>query len=279
MPALDGIKSRIKSVEATAKITSAMELVATAKLKKAKDVFAEVGNYTNIVFEKVNQLLVQIDPKTSKYLAQKEGSTLWIMITSDLGLCGGYNNNLFRSIKDQMGDNDKIIVVGNKGIGLTRHFTQVYKTYANTGGKVDYDIARSITNDVLGAINTKSLNIATVKLAYTHFVNNISFEPTVKQLLPAQKPEGVQVAKTDYTFEPDPVGVLDALIPLYVEALVYGYGAESHLSEQASRKMAMENATDNASELKKDLTIQYNRARQANITQEISEIIAGAEAI
>lgn len=201
------------------------------------------------------------------------------MITSDLGLCGGYNNNLFRAMKDQMGSHDKLIVVGNKGIGMTRHYSQVFKTYANTGGKVDYNVARQITNDVLGALNMKDLNITTVKLGYTHFVNNISFEPSIKQILPAVAPEGVKVAKTDYTFEPNPQGVLEALIPLYIEALVYGFGAESHLSEQASRKMAMENATDNARELKKDLSIQYNRARQANITQEISEIVAGAEAL
>lgn len=202
-----------------------------------------------------------------------------MIITSDLGLCGGYNNNLLRALKPQLGAHDKIIAVGNKGVGMTKHFNQLYKPYPNTGGNVDYEVARQITNDILAALAIDELNITTVKIGYTHFVNNISFEPTFKQMLPAVAPEGVQIVKTDYTFEPSPAAVLDALIPLYIEALVYGYGAESHLSEQASRKMAMENATDNAKELKKELSIQYNRARQANITQEISEIVAGAEAL
>lgn len=280
MASLDVIKSRKKSVEATQKITSAMELVATAKLKRARERFERVNAYSNLVFARVNELLASVDVSNNPYLEERDGNTLFVIVTSDLGLCGGYNNNALKLLRENMKQGDKTILVGNKAINSFRAKSNTpYTEYGNLGGTVEYDIVGNIVKDIQMAYSEEGSTITSVKLIYTKFINNVTFEATMEQLLPASMPEGQEVEVKDFEFEPSAEKVFEGVIPLYLGAVIYGRAAESSLSEQASRRTAMENANDNATEIIEELDIQYNRIRQANITQEISEIIAGAEAI
>ncbi len=280
MASLDAIKTRIESVEATKKITSAMELVATAKLKKARERFEQIDEYSTLVYTKINELLSSMDDKNSKYLNDVEGNTLFVLVTSDMGLCGGYNANALKLYREMSKPGDQVIAIGNKAINnFKANNISPQTVYANTKGSVEYCVANQVTQDIQSIFEDESFNITKVQLIYTKFINNVTFEATALQLLPAVADESKEVSKIDYTFEPSAKDVFENMIPLYLKSVIYGKAAESYLSEQAARRSAMENANDNAKELIETLDIQYNRIRQANITQEISEIVAGADAI
>jgi len=212
----------------------------------------------------------------------KAGPTLFIIITSSLGLCGAYNANIIKSIRAQLQEKDELVIVGNKGISYFRRIGRVraMDLPVDPIGE-EFNMATLIAKFLMDRILTEE--ISQVKLVYTHYINSITFSAETLQLLPVEAHAIKNFEPEHYTkdtlFEPSPSAVLDRLIPMYVEAVLYGKILEAHVSEQASRRTAMENATDNAEEIKESLNLKFNKLRQAAITQEISEVVAGANAL
>lgn len=273
-------KRRIKSVNSTKKITKAMELVSTSKLKRCRDAFDRNSVYTSETLELVQEVLANVKNVDNQYLVKKDiKSKLYIVITSNLGLCGGYNANVYSLVKDNVDlENDYLITLGSKG-----------NSYFNKRG---YNIVHSINEETTGfeqeaskQIASKALEMFTnnsvgeVHIIYTKFVNSLTFRAEDLKLLPVEVVEKEVSGPTqELMIEPDANEVLNELLPFYFNSVIYGSLIESHVSEQASRRTAMENATDNAEEISGKLLIQYNKARQSAITQEITEVVAGANA-
>ena len=273
-------KRRIKSVNSTKKITKAMELVSTSKLKRCRDAFDRNSVYTSETLDLVQEVLSNVKNVDNQYLVKKDiKSKLYIVITSNLGLCGGYNANVYSLVKDNVDlENDYLITLGSKG-----------NSYFNKRG---YNIVHSINEETTGfeqeaskQIASKALEMFTnnsvgeVHIIYTKFVNSLTFRAEDLKLLPVEVVEKEVSGPTqELMIEPDANEVLNELLPFYFNSVIYGSLIESHVSEQASRRTAMENATDNAEEISGKLLIQYNKARQSAITQEITEVVAGANA-
>lgn len=273
-------KRRIKSVNSTKKITKAMELVSTSKLKRCRDAFDRNSVYTSETLDLVQEVLSNVKNVDNQYLVKKDiKSKLYIVITSNLGLCGGYNANVYSLVKDNVDlENDYLITLGSKG-----------NSYFNKRG---YNIVHSINEETTGLeqeaskqIALKALEMFTnnsvgeVHIIYTKFVNSLTFKAEDLKLLPVEvEKKEVSGPTQELMIEPDANEVLNELLPFYFNSVIYGSLIESHVSEQASRRTAMENATDNAEEISGKLLIQYNKARQSAITQEITEVVAGANA-
>ena len=273
-------KRRIKSVNSTKKITKAMELVSTSKLKRCRDAFDKNSVYTSETLDLVQEVLANVKNVDNQYLVKKDiKSKLYIVITSNLGLCGGYNANVYSLVKDNVDiENDYLITLGSKG-----------NSYFNKRG---YNIIQSINEETTGLeqeaskqVALKALEMFTnnlvgeVHIIYTKFVNSLTFRAEDLKLLPVEVLEKeVSGPIKELMIEPDANEVLNELLPFYFNSVIYGSLVESHVSEQASRRTAMENATDNAEEISGKLLIQYNKARQSAITQEITEVVAGANA-
>lgn len=281
---LQATKRRIRSVSSTRKITKAMELVSTSKLKKAKNRYEEVNSYTDEIMSIVGNILsLKIDSDCEYLKENTSNKSLCIVVTSSLGLCGGYNSNVFKTVLNEVSKDDTdLIVVGSKGYSYFKNRGyQINNLFLeDTTGK-EYEVARQISNEVLKLFLEQKYG--KIKLVYTRYVNSVTFQPTIVSLLPVSKKEVIKTSNDatmhkDTLFEPDATTILNALIPMYFESTLYGKFVESHVAEHASRRMAMENATDNADEIINDLKLQFNKARQTSITQEITEVVAGADA-
>lgn len=278
---MQSIKRRMKSVESTKKITKAMQLVATSKLRKTRNQLEELKPYYSMVQETVAEILESNKGRIDNpYLKEnKEGKTAYIVMTSSLGLCGGYNANVFKTIANEIQNDDLVYMIGTKGASYLSHRHIEYNNdYLNLNTSLDFkEIVR-----LVGELTTmyKNKEISKIKIIYTEFVNNLTFTPRVVTLLPVDTSEfkDIEVTKKYTVFEPSPSDVLNQLLPMYLQSVVYGYLVESVTSENASRRTSMENATDNAQELIDNLLLKYNQARQTAITNEISEIVAGANA-
>ncbi|MBM6840561.1 F0F1 ATP synthase subunit gamma [[Clostridium] spiroforme] len=276
------IKRRIKSVESTKKITKAMELVATSKLRKTRNQLDELKPYYQGVRETCAEILASNKTiKDSAYLAEnKADQDVYIVISSSLGLCGGYNANVFKAVKDVIKDDDYIYAIGNKGVHYFQrnHKGKVDTKYANLNTTLSFDDIVKLVGEVTAMYRHKE--IGSIKIVYTEFVNNLTFTPRIVTLLPIDinEFENIEITNKFTVFEPSSQEVLDSLIPMYLQAVIYGYLVESVTSENASRRTSMENATDNAEELTEQLLLKYNQARQTAITNEVSEIVAGANA-
>lgn len=278
---MQSIKRRIKSVESTKKITKAMQLVATSKLQKTRKQLEELKPYYSMVQETVAEILASnknlID---NPYLKENtQGKTVYIAMTSSLGLCGGYNANVLKTIANEIADNDLVYMIGSKGAAyLTHRQIEFNHDYLHLNSTMDF---REIVR-LVGELTQmyRDQEISKIKIIYTQFVNNLTFTPRVITLLPVDTADftDIEVTKKFTIFEPSPSDVLNHLIPMYLQSVIYGYLVESVTSENASRRVSMENATDNAQELIEDLLLKYNQARQTAITNEISEIVAGANA-
>lgn len=272
------IKARIRSVESTQKITKAMQLVAASKLKKQKQYMEENREYAYYLKETVQNILSTIESHDHPYLTIHEGKTCTIVFTSDMGLCGGYNANIYRMLETCR--EDEIIMLGSRGNGWIRTKGFMVTSSYNDLEDECYQELSEIADMVLEKYRKKE--IAKIRILYTRFVNPVTFTPVLVDLLPVMKEDkeaeekGVK-ALTE--FEPQGDQILNTLIPLYLRSLIYSYFLETKTSEQASRRMAMESATDNADELKETLELQFNQARQAAITQEITEIVGGVNAM
>lgn len=277
------IKRRIRSVESTKKITKAMELVATSKLRKTRNQLEQSKPYyTNVALTTAEILANCKGSNESVYLIENNdvNKDVYIVIASSLGLCGGYNANIFKEIKGVIKSEDYVYSIGSKATNYLRknHSGTVDAKYESLNATFDFKDIVNLVNELTRMYREKE--IRKIKIVYTEFVNNLTFRPKIVTLLPIDPTEfdNIEISKKSTLFEPSPEEVLDSLIPMYLQAVIYGYVIESTTSENAARRTSMENATDNADELTEQLLLKYNQARQTAITNEISEIVAGANA-
>lgn len=292
MASMRDIKRRKESVQSTGQITKAMKLVSSVKLQKAK-VGAEVSKpYFDTMYETVASMISKSGEMSHPYL-QKSKSTkkAVILITSNRGLAGGYNSNAVKLItKDERftPENTVIFAVGTKGRdSVARSGFEIAGDYSEAINEPLYGDASQIGKEVLTKFTMGE--IGEIYLVYTIFKNTMVQIPTLMKLLPIDASditsEVEEIAEdpidriTLMNYEPEPEEALDAIVPKYINSLIFGGLVESHASENGARMQAMDSATSNAEEMISDLSLKYNRARQASITQELTEIIAGASAI
>lgn len=272
------IKSRIKSVATTKKITRAMELMANVKLQKQLNQLNKNRQYFNTMYETMSRILTSDIDIENSYLTKKDNTKKIVFVfCSDIGLCGGYNSNLIKYFEANYSKEDELIVIGSSKYKYFNENYNVYNdliysdelTYNELKIKADYAIDKFKNNE-----------IGEIDVVYTDFVNNVTFNPTSKVVLPCDKNEFITANNNqELLLEPNANDILNHLIPMYVENFVYAKFLEAKTSEQGARRFAMQNATDNAEELTEELLLAYNQARQAAITQEINEIVGGAEAL
>lgn len=277
------IKRRIKSVESTKKITKAMELVATSKLRKTRNQLEKSKPYYTNVAQTVAEILANCKGNNdSIYLVENKDieKEVFIVIASSLGLCGGYNANIFKEIKGAIKPGDYVYSIGSKATSylLKNHQGVTDHKFDDLNTTFDFKDVTKLVAELTKMYREKE--ISKIKIVYTEFVNNLTFRPRIVTLLPVDPSDfdHIEISKKSTLFEPSPEEVLDSLIPMYLQAVIYGYIIESATSENAARRTSMENANDNADELTEQLLLKYNQARQTAITNEISEIVAGANA-
>ena len=274
------IKRRIKSVQSTMQITKAMELVASSKMRHAKERALGARPYFNALYQTITHLAGATRGSESVYTRPREvKNSLYIVIAGDRGLAGGYNANLFKLAAAEMqGKQAQVITIGKKA---QEHYAKrpvtVAADYPGIAETMRISDTHPIVEDMLKLFREGKVD--EVFLCYTEFISPLQQEPKCLKLLPAhfdaadKQPAGAHVL-TEY--DPSPESVFDAVIPEYLYGVLYGAVVESYCSEQSARRMAMEAASDNAGEMIENLNLSYNRARQAAITQEITEIVAGS---
>jgi len=281
------IRAKIKSVENTRKITRAMEMVAAAKMRRAQERMRAARPYA----EKIRAVAAHLSRANPEYkhpfLVKREQNRNvgLIVVTSDKGLCGGLNTNILRlavnSMKDWEGQGKGILVcpIGNKGLGfMSRIGAKVRSNLTGLGDTPHIEKLIGAVKLMLDAYTAGEID--SIHISYNHFVNTMKQEPCVEQLLPLSGDQiGTAEGSWDYIYEPDAKKVIDELLVRYVESLVYQAVVENMASEQSARMVAMKAASDNAKSVIGELKLVYNKARQAAITREISEIVSGAAAV
>ncbi|MCD4711967.1 MAG: ATP synthase F1 subunit gamma [Clostridiales bacterium] len=277
------IKRKIRSVNSTMQITKAMELVSTAKLKRARNRMDITKPYFETIQSAVTDILGSDRTIKTRYISDKEiVKTLYIVITSDRGLCGGYNANVIKKSLESVTNKEdaQFLTIGRRGNDvLSRHDYNIIDSFLYISEKPEHIHASQISKIAIELYNKGEVDA--IQLVYTRFASTISQVATALQLLPIERSEFEESGElTEFiNYEPSPEDVLRYIIPKYVESTIYGGLIESAASEQAARRVAMESASDNAEEIIDELVLFYNQARQAAITQEISEIVGGAEAL
>ena len=284
MASMRDIKRRKSSIQSTQQITKAMKLVSTVKLQRAKLRAERSKAYFDCMYRTVSSMLAKAGGINHPYITGSESSRkAVIMITGNRGLAGGYNSNIIKLITkgDLVKEELDIYAIGTKGRdALYRYGYTIKAVYDDLAEEPSYADAMGISKTVLEAY--KAGEIGEIYLAYTSFKNTVSHEPKLIRLLPAAvEQEGAEDSKDTarMNFEPEDEEALGLIIPQYVTSLIYGGLVESVASENGARMQAMDSATSNAEEMIDSLSLLYNRARQGAITQELTEIIAGAEAI
>ena len=289
MASMRDIKRRKGSIQSTQQITKAMKLVSTVKLQRAKQNAEKSGTYFRYMYDTVNSILKRTKNLNHKYLKSGEtGKKAVIVITSNRGLAGGYNANVIKLItRGELANEDlAIYAIGKKGKEALQRKYEVKADYSDVIEEPAYADAMVISKEILEAFANGE--ISEIYLAYTAFKNTVVHIPTLLKLLPVEIKEETQVdaegedaaeSKVPMNFEPEDEEALNLLIPKYITSLIYGGMVESVASENGARMQAMDSATSNAEEMIDSLTLLYNRARQGSITQELTEIIAGANAI
>lgn len=280
------IKRRIRGISNTKQITKAMELVSTAKMRKSRIRLEKSRPYYNTVLNSISGILGDVKMNHPLLTTREVKKSLYIVVSADRGLAGGYNANINRLVESESGkdkDSTSLIVVGLKGRDYfkSRGYNIVGEVLGITENP-EYSNARYI-GELAVDLYLKG-EVDEINLIYTKFVSTLSYEPSVLRLLPFNvvKDEVDNTSKKPTSvieFEPSPEEALDYLIPKYIESTIFGALIEASSSEQAARRAAMESATDNAEEMIDGLNMSYNRARQAAITMELTEIVAGAEAL
>lgn len=277
------IKTRIKSVESTKQITKAMELVSSSKFRKAKERAESARPYFNTLYNTVQDIAKNTSNSRNVFLKERKvNNVCYIVIAGDRGLAGGYNSNILKAViaHNKLGTG-KVITVGKKAKeSLSKRGYEVID-YIESVEKCVYEDANRVAQTAMEAY--KNGEVDEVNLVYTEFISALSQEPKIVKLLPVtidntNTEKEVKKGKAAVQYLPSADVVLGYVLPKYVSGSVYGAIAESFASEQAARRTAMESATDNANEMISKLELVYNRARQAAVTQEISEIVGGAAA-
>lgn len=282
------IRGKIKSVENTKKITKAMEMVAASKMRKAQDRMRAARPYS----EKVRQIVGNLSRANPEYVhpfmqANDAKVAGYVVVTTDKGLCGGLNTNVLRAVTNQLreqqaqGVGAEVVAVGNKGLGfMNRVGAKVVSQVTGLGDTPHLERLIGPVKTLLDAYTEG--RVSAVYICYTKFINTMKQESVIEQLLPLSA-EALQAGGKghdwDYIYEPDATAVIDELLVRYVEAQVYQAVAENMASEQSARMVAMKAATDNAGNVINELKLVYNKTRQAGITKELSEIVAGAAAV
>ena len=282
------IRGKIKSVENTKKITKAMEMVAASKMRKAQERMRHARPYSDRV-RNIAANLGKANPEyTHAFMKVNQAKAVgFIVVTTDKGMCGGMNTNVLRAVTAKLrelqaaGVKSQAVAIGNKGLGfLNRVGAQVVSHVTQLGDTPHLDKLIGPVKVLLDAYAEGK--ISAVYVGYTRFINTMKQEPVVEQLLPLTA-ESLKADEGspgwDYIYEPDAQAVIDELLTRYVEALVYQAVAENMASEQSARMVAMKAATDNAGSVIGELKLVYNKTRQAAITKELSEIVAGAAAV
>ena len=282
------ITGKIKSVENTRKVTSALEMVSASKIRKSQDLMNASRPYAGMMRRIIGHLGKANPEYRHPFTVEHPGDVSrvgYIVISTDRGLCGGLNTNLFKRVLADMGGwksrdvEVSVVTLGKKASAFFRNIKVEIAAHAQDLGE------QPRVEDLIGSIKTildgyRAQEVDRVFLAYNDFVNTMSQRPMVEQLLPLPPTEDEEVRDIwDYIYEPDAETLLDGVLVRYIEVLVYQAVLENLASEHAARMIAMKNATDNASDLIDELTLAYNKARQAAITQEISEIVGGAAAV
>ena len=287
MPSGKEIRTKIKSVENTRKITKAMEMVAASKMRKAQERMLKARPYG----EKIRRVAAHLSHALSEYKhpflekrdqIKKVGI---ILVTSDKGLCGGLNTNVLRQLVNKMRELDgqkvnvQVTAIGSKGFAfLQRNGAEIASQAVGLGDNPHIDSLIGPVKVQIDAYNAGEID--ELHIAYTRFVNTMRQEPVVEQLLPLPGDTvGSESSRWDYVYEPDAKSVIDDLLVRYLEALVYQSVAENIASEQSARMVAMKAASDNAKNVIEELKLVYNKTRQAAITKELSEIVSGAAAV
>lgn len=282
------IRGKIKSVENTKKITKAMEMVAASKMRKAQERMRSARPYA----EKVRQIagnLSRANPEyTHPFMQTNDAKTAgFVVVTTDKGLCGGLNTNVLRAVTSELkalqakGQDAQVVAIGNKGLGfMNRIGAKVVSSVTGLGDTPHLEKLIGPVKVLLDAYTEGRVNA--VYVCYTRFINTMKQESVIEQLLPLNAgtlQNNAGGRDWDYIYEPDAAAVIDELLLRYVEAQVYQAVAENMASEQSARMVAMKAATDNAGSVIGELKLVYNKTRQAAITKELSEIVAGAAAV
>jgi F-type H+-transporting ATPase subunit gamma len=281
MASMRDIKRRKSSIQSTQQITKAMKLVSTVKLQRAKQRAENSKAYFDCMYQTVSSMLAKAGGINHPYVTGNDSKKkAVVLITGNRGLAGGYNSNIIKLITkgDFVKEDLDIYAIGSKGRDmLARNGYQIKALYKDLAEEPAYADAMGISRDLLKAYNAGE--VGEIYLAYTHFKNTVSHIPKIIRLLPADT-NGIEVQEDVLmNFEPKDEEALELIIPKYVTSLIYGGLVESVASENGARMQAMDSATSNAEEMIDSLSLLYNRARQGAITQELTEIIAGAEAI
>ena len=284
MASMRSIKSRRNSIQSTQQITKAMKLVSTVKLQRAKTRAEQSRAYFTCMYETIRSMLAKTGEIQHPYVQGNDSKKkAVIVITSNRGLAGGYNSNVIKLITktDMMQEDLKIYTIGKKGReGLSKYSFEMAGDYSDMIEDPTYVEAMQVANTVLKEYENGE--VGEIYLAYTAFKNTVSHIPTMLKLLPVEAENEEKQDKTAQApmgFEQDESEALALLIPKYVTSLIFGGMVEAVASENGARMQAMDSATSNAEEMIDKLSLQYNRARQGSITQELTEIIAGASAI
>lgn len=284
MANLKEIRGRITSISSTMQITRAMKMVSAAKLKKAQDAIVMLRPYSEKLQELIQNVNSSSDPDQISVYAQKREvkRILFIAVTSNRGLAGAFNSSIVKELNQQFQNNSQyeieVLPVGKKVYDAVRRNRSVYTNGSSVYDNLNFDSVAHITEGVMTSF--KEGKFDEVYVIYNKFVNAATQEVTTEQLLPISMPETTEPqVETDYIFEPNRAEILDNLIPKSIKTQVFKAILDSVASEHGARMTAMHKATDNAQALKNDLVIFYNKARQAAITNEILEIVSGAEAL
>ena len=273
------IKNRIRSMESTKQITKAMEMVAASKLRRAQAQVLNSRPYFEILYSTINDIVDANRDFSSPYLTQRPvKKSAFVVIAGDRGLAGGYNSNILKLALSEMEGKDVVVLpVGKKAVDFYKSrnlplLTENYREAEDVSVSDCFSIAKTLCKAYRGG------QIDEIYVAYTNFVSVLSQTPSTLRLLPLlrQKTGREGAAAMDIVYEPDSVEVFDAIVPEYLGGILYGALCESRAAEQAARRTAMDSATQNADEMIAQLSLKFNRARQAAITQEITEIVAGS---
>ncbi len=289
MASMRDIKRRKSSIQSTQQITKAMKLVSTVKLQRAKLNAEKSNDYFQCMYHTVQSILSRTKNLNHRFLNPGQGGKkAVILITSNRGLAGGYNSNVIKLVtQGELADQDlSIYAIGKKGKDALLKKYEVKADYSSIIEEPVYADAMAVSKDVLEAFEKGE--ISEIYLAYTAFKNTVVHVPTLLKLLPVEVDANASADaavedktenKAPMNFEPEDEEALDLIIPKYITSLIYGGMVESVASENGARMQAMDSATSNAADIISNLTLLYNRARQGSITQELTEIIAGANAI
>lgn len=281
------ITGKIKSIENTKKVTSALEMVSASKIRKSQALMKATRPYSQMMRRMIGHLgkanPEYRHPFTIEHDEVKKVG--YIIVSTDRGLCGGLNSNLFKLVLKNMGEwkgkgaEISVVTLGKKASSYFRNVRVEIKAHASNLGE------KPQINDLIGVMTTmlnayRDKEVDRVYIVYNDFINTMAQKPTVEQLLPLPPTDDEHIGDVwDYIYEPDAESLLDSVLTRYIEALVYQAVLENLASEHAARMIAMKSATDNATDLIAELKLVFNKARQAAITQEISEIVSGAAAV